>query len=387
MPYCVYCGQTKDEGFSDEHILPRAIGGNLLHNQLKIRVCQRCNNTLGMFVDGPFVKSWTISNHHASDALRYVDFDGNPGIQLCYMGISTEFSYGSKICEVWLGPTGDIVLHFHEPYPEQDNIPPMVGIPAYCRGRRGVVDPGFVITYLRSNNPVWIRPIPISIQETFEHSALYVGNMLNLPHGERFADIPDELRGLSCEIFERLHRGRDLTVDFRINTHYADRFLAKLSLAIGAHVLNESFLYSQSATLLRNDMWEGNQARRAMIPFRGTALLPPQDQLTRFLSWPGGHLLCLLPTRGVLALFSSFNEVQCSAVVISDEPDHWREQISADDGICFVFAPGLRRYVGPKRLSNLIAHKVEDGQVDLELADLEDEMQRHSALPPFVIED
>lgn len=48
---CPYCGE-ETEG-SDEHIIPRSLGGALRSFRV---CCQRCNNQLGEQVDGPFVK-------------------------------------------------------------------------------------------------------------------------------------------------------------------------------------------------------------------------------------------------------------------------------------------------------------------------------------------
>lgn len=53
---CLYCGNEKnEEDFSQEHVIPKALGGNLtpdnpftIHN-----VCRRCNSVAGAFIDGP----------------------------------------------------------------------------------------------------------------------------------------------------------------------------------------------------------------------------------------------------------------------------------------------------------------------------------------------
>src|SRR5262245_58765229 len=54
---CIYCGRLKPRSeFSLEHIWPDKAGGNLLpaaifHTE---KVCERCNNISGLYIDGPF---------------------------------------------------------------------------------------------------------------------------------------------------------------------------------------------------------------------------------------------------------------------------------------------------------------------------------------------
>jgi hypothetical protein len=56
---CPYCGKTKPtEEFTDEHVVPAAVGGNLMPtNPFLLRACRRCNTACGRHVDGPFIRS------------------------------------------------------------------------------------------------------------------------------------------------------------------------------------------------------------------------------------------------------------------------------------------------------------------------------------------
>lgn len=381
MAYCIYCGQEKRECLTKEHVVPRAVGGNLINNQLKIEVCGRCNSVLGMFVDAPFVKSWLTANNHALDALNYMDFCSGAVAPLAFMGLWSEYTYGAKQCELWLGPAGDPVLHFHEPYPSLDNVPPMVGVPSYCRGDRFAYDPGFVITHLRASNPVWMRAILLSVQDCFPGSSLHVGNAPT-PTGGRFTDIPDDLRPLAESILGRLQEARELQITATANAKYADRFLAKLALGIGKLTLNDTFPASRSASLLRKFMWTADPHARGSLPVRGPATLPPESQTAAVLNWEGAHTVCLRPCGGVLALYTSFYGKQSLMIAVSDEQEHWQGKIPRDNGIVFVIAPGLRRYVGPKLLSAIIAHRLHL-TTDDDLNHLENSISRHSQLPPF----
>jgi hypothetical protein len=58
--FCAYCGKDHDESvkFSDEHIVPYAIGGS---NQLVIRVCEDSNNRAGGSIDKPIIESFPVA--------------------------------------------------------------------------------------------------------------------------------------------------------------------------------------------------------------------------------------------------------------------------------------------------------------------------------------
>ena len=61
MMRCLYGNIEKPiEEFSDEHVIPQAIGGNIepINPFNLTEICQRCNRLCGLFVDGSFVRSW-----------------------------------------------------------------------------------------------------------------------------------------------------------------------------------------------------------------------------------------------------------------------------------------------------------------------------------------
>jgi len=70
---CVYCRLEKDlTEFSMEHIFPQSLGGALCGNLFKTnQVCKRCNNILGIFVDGAFIKSFFRTNDEAVAIRQY----------------------------------------------------------------------------------------------------------------------------------------------------------------------------------------------------------------------------------------------------------------------------------------------------------------------------
>ena len=87
---CSYCGRTKlIAEFNLEHIWPDALGGDALPPPwLTEKVCARCNELSGRFVDGEFIKSWFISHERSNAAREYLDWSQpeRNWLPLSYMG-------------------------------------------------------------------------------------------------------------------------------------------------------------------------------------------------------------------------------------------------------------------------------------------------------------
>lgn len=190
MTVCVYCNRDMPN-MAREHVIPQGIGGNLRPTNPFVldEVCSRCNSVAGTYIDGPFIRSWFTQNHRADNAKRYVRLETNPVFPLTYMGVLNGFAQDTRICEFWLGPTGDTIYHFHEPYPEEPDVGPMVGPPTFARPDD--VDPGFVFLFVRASNPVWHQTICMSVIDHFRGSALYLGNGAPV---EPFLPIPPHLQ-------------------------------------------------------------------------------------------------------------------------------------------------------------------------------------------------
>lgn len=120
MMRCLYCNIEKPiEEFSDEHVITQAIGGNIEPiDPFKLtEICQRCNRLCGLFVDGPFIRSWFTQSSRTSFVFKALKPGGSATLPLTYNGVLDDLACESRICELWIGSTGDTVYHFHEPYP------------------------------------------------------------------------------------------------------------------------------------------------------------------------------------------------------------------------------------------------------------------------------
>src|SRR5271166_3939355 len=163
---CLYCDRERED-MTGEHVIPRGIGGNLKEtNPFKLKeVCSECNNACGRYVDGPFIRSPFTHQGKATTAIRAFKPGITDSLPLNFMGWLEDLNFGSRICEFWLGPTGDRIYYFHEPYPFGPNSPAVVGRPTHLREDQ--VDPGFVFLFVRSNNPVWWPVIFNSVVQQF----------------------------------------------------------------------------------------------------------------------------------------------------------------------------------------------------------------------------
>lgn len=379
---CLYCKKEKTaEEFSQEHVLPRGIGGNLnTYNPFSINdVCSRCNNLSGLFIDGPFIKSWFINNSRADVAKRYCHLTPETILPLVYFGEIEALKQGDKICEFWLGPTGDTIYHFHVPYPEEMDVPPIVGLPptAYKKD----IDHGIVFLFIRSNNTKWLPTIIFSTLSNFKKSTIYLGNG-NKPEIERFEEIPKDLKELHKHLISiqgTTHQNR-----VQVGINFADRFLCKLALGIGSIILNPEFKKSQSADLLRQGMWTKSRTDREQLPIKGTGPLGSKEimsDLDHYFKWTGGHTFVVMKAQSQLALYSNFYEANSSVILISNEPQHWEGKIG--EGLVFVVAPTLSKAVGPIDIAEFIAHRIDSPIAYNLLQDLEAEMIKFSELPPF----
>jgi len=335
----------------------------------------------GVYIDGPFIKSWLTQNNRALNAKKCLNLKERCVLPLSYLGVSDDLNYEEKICELWLGPTGDTIYHFHRAYPTDAHSSPMVGRPTYLRQED--IDPGFVFLFIRSNNPEWHPAIVYSVIEHFSWSTLYLGNGPT-PRGVPFSDIPPRLNHL-LKVLKSM-QGKHHKVSLVVGVDYGNRFLAKVALGIGSILLRDSYNTSHLANLLRQFMWATSRKARSSVLIRGTGFLGKHSEnLGEYLAWPGGHSVIILNIDNSLYLTTCFHEVQTATICISSEPVHWQGIID-DAGVIYVISPGLQKYVGPKDLPTYLAHKTEGDFSDPDLKALEDEMAEFRHPPPFDIQ-
>ena len=385
MPKCVYCNKFKDDSeMSKEHVIPRSLGGNLTPTNLfLLDVCGRCNTLCGLYIDAPFIKNWLNQNARANNALQYIDLSKRPTVPLNYMGTLNGLQFRDKICELWLGPSGDSIYHFHTPYPDEPDKPRTIGPPPNIKAEQ--IDSGFVFLFVRATNPIWHPTIVFSTKSQFKEATLYLGNGPR-PDNDLFDEIPAELYTLHDELKSLC--GQEHSADFSLTIDYGDRFLSKIALGFGTLFLDESFQDSESANKLRQYMWTKRREDRRNLGIHGSSFFSEHvERLRQILKWPSGHVIHMMSTGDKLALYISIFEYQAAIIEISSDFKHW-ENIVDDDGMLFIISPSLQKYVGPIGFSDLVAHNNDPNRKHPDLVDLENIMNNNKmTLPPFDIQE
>lgn len=384
MKRCLYCYKLKDESeFSKEHVIPQSIGGTfnkpdnpfVLHN-----VCERCNNVLGIYVDAPFTKSTLINMYRHQVAYEWVNPEKNKSIPLAYMGYNQQISYKDYICENYLGPTGDTIYHFHKQYPEEEVMTGVVGIPPTAKRKNP--DKGFAFLFITSNNPIWLPTIILSFVDALKDSIHYLGNgpTPQINKGN-FTDIPKKLNELHDELLkiQNTHHEQRLSLDILGE----QRFMAKLGLSIGAALLNNNFIDSEDADLLRNFMREKDPEERKKIPIKGNGILGGKwNLMEKILSWKYGHTILLKEINGVLVFFIQYYGSLNTLIQISTDRSHWKGKIKKD-GTIYVLIPEKQSFVGPLGFTQFLEHTQKITPIK-ELHSIEEEIQNYTC-PPFKV--
>lgn len=381
LSYCIYCGLFKNSGeFSKEHVFPQAIGGNLEPtNPFTTKaVWRQCNSRVGQYVDGPFIKSWLLSGMRAGNAIKYCSLEGNSILPLRCMGQLQIDSGIDKVCDFWMGPANDLIYHFHDPYPSEPNVPPIVGPPTnYFHGS---FDPGFALVFINASNPVWHRPILSSISKQFPKSELYAVNT-NLQGYKNYRTLPSSLEQLKNYIKANyLNREHKLNIGIGIN--FESRFLCKLALGIGYIKFGEEYAQSEYADLLRTALWTPSLVERQKIPLRGTKLNSSNAQtISRTIKYDAGHSLALMKAGNDSVIFVSFFGQTTATIVVSDDA-RFSQQIAPDH--VYTLCPALRRCSGPIDLHDYLAHRLNE-QSHPELTKMDNDLSIKVNKPPFMI--
>ena len=375
---CLYCNKEKGiSEFSEEHVIPQAIGGNLSPtNPFKTSdVCRRCNNTCGSFVDAAFIKNWFTQFSISEVALKRTGFSQKAVFPLNYLGPAPELEFEGQVCELWLGPTGDLIYHFHKPYPEVKNMPIIVGPAPVVREES---DAGFAFIFVAASNSEWWVPVLRSFASQFIKSECYLGN--GPCPGKPFLDVPERLLGLQAKLSEM--RSEEHHAQLVLSLGYETRFLAKVALGIGHLFLDKAFSASEAADLLRSMLWATTTEERENIPVRGRGAFSLNNHpLAQVFKWSYGHVVALIPSPAGICLYLSIYDQPTGAFLISKEKAHWKPSIP-EEGVVYLISPVLCKFIGPLSIPSFIAHRNGE-QSSVALKALEDEIEHLPEWPPF----
>lgn len=387
---CAYCSRSEEDllalgykyKFSKEHILPRSLVGSLENNIFTLpNVCGVCNNLAGSFIDAPAVRSWLMHMNKALYDRDHAIITPEAILPLVYIGESTVNKFKDKVCDMWIGPTGDSIYHFHSPYPEKPGYPSVVGIPPYANKKD--VDKGFAFLFVVSNNPEWHHTIFWSFIKKFQGGTLYLGNG-NRPPGNVFSEIPKELE----ELQKTLSANEVQNVSNFITPNSENRFLAKVAIGIGTKFLGETFVKSESAANLRKYMWAKSDEERDGVKLHGTNFYNPgkklETEMVEYFGWEVGHLIAIVNMYEYVSItITLFNKISASVRIEKSDVSDYDDVLGR--GICIAVAPAVKKVVGPFNYFSFVKHKMFHTPI-MELHDIERELKgRREKRPPVHI--
>jgi hypothetical protein len=343
----VYCGKRKASSeLTLEHIVPQRLGGALCSDLFKSRrVCERCNNLCGLFVDGAFLKNWFATNFHAESARCYVNLEAGSVLPLIYLGELRANPLGTQdAVDLWLSPTGDQVFHVHPPHDER--------YAAYAGGDpiRFSREPGAAILFSRTSNQAWLKTSLLSFAAHFHRARRVLANVGLQSDQDRalIGGVPREPDRVWIDALQRLGDSA-IPVRFSVQQGFEQRFLAKLALGIGHNLLGDPFLGSPFAQRLRQALWERDFLTRARLAIPWTSFWESDEALRRVIGWPGATTIVLHPVPPFLVLSLSVFDRTPLHVAISDDPGIWAQPSPVEVGefgSAFVLIPQRRYFSG-----------------------------------------
>lgn len=380
---CIYCQKEKPlEQFSLEHILPEGLVGTNAPELFKTdNVCRDCNSTCGLFVDGPFLKNWFIKNGHALDALYYYEFEKKGPLPLVYMGrlaaLETDLD---EVCEVWLGPCGESIYHFHKKSEERFS--------AYAGGNPIELkkDGGKAFIFFTSINPDWLIIALNSFLKHFANAQRYTGtgfadkNILNCYfHSASVVENEIIKRIWDFKANNSFQKG-----ELSIQLTFELRFLAKVALAIGANIFGNDYLGLPYALELKKALWTKKPKDFDQINILGAGFFGKRDEhLNGILGWEGAIVIHIQAVGKFLGLTLNIYGSHSLSIAITNELDRNEKDYSRlYEGEIYIAIPILNIVKGAIPLPQYIAHKQHNDYVHPELKQLELLKRDISKLPP-----
>lgn len=363
---CPYCGKFVPKAeLTDEHVWPDMFGGRLAGRDFVIPVCKRCNSTCGLFVDGAFGKSFLTSARVGAASRQYLDLELGTPIPLAYMGrVQGLDPTPYTAAELWISPCSSRVLHVH------DNVDDKFMAFAGGNPIRRRKQPGAAIFLNAADDERWARLGLRSFSKKFERAARFVQG-IRLPDDD--ADYVERFKaafGGPCDdVHERIavryleidRPGQPVRLNVTIPLDFDQRFMAKVALGLGYKFLGEAYLASSWAKLLRETLWAKTLAAQERLrPVGFGEFGKKNEELARYLEWPGGIQISVMPVGRFLALY--FNLYGAAyEVVISDDPYVWNRNAELGEGRAWVLIPQRDFCEGGIAISTLLAHRLGKG--------------------------
>jgi HNH endonuclease len=283
--YCVYCNEDHNpaETFSDEHIIPEALGGS---KSFAIRVCETINNTFGNEVDKPFISMFPVNadrfflNLPSHRGMPTVDFSGITVIDGKERHITSTVKDGKKVLRLTKAVTE--TTHESDRHLVTISADPQEARKILLGRLESAIKQGKAMTH-QVGTPV----TPASIDRYIAQHSVTV----NQP---------------------------SILIKLQLNGVEAVRFFCKVALAIGFKIAEESFgrfaVADKLRTVIRSENVEDLPMPGAFWPFY------KNPEAFNFFSVPDTHVLAVLPDEPHVLAISLFGG-SYTALVPLHEPE------------------------------------------------------------------
>ncbi len=343
MLECILCEKQKPiDKFSREHIFPDSLLRNIQDNFLITNeVCKDCNSNSGLFIDSPVIKYWFI-NQYKFDALKlYGDLKKPEIIPFIFLGEIQNYTFKEYICDKWLGPGNDEVYHFRKPFSKIEFLEEVQGLHPIRKIRKE--DEGIAVLLLKTNNLKWHSCLIKSFKKQFKSSKKHIikGKI----------NIRTDFKYPPKDIIKSLSKLGKFKAQMKITKDTGTRFLSKMAIEIGFKYLDDSFLKSKQANLLKRTYKERNIKEREKLKINSTGIVetkkyfgPEYDGI----SIENVHTIALLVQGDKLFLYVNFYGKAPATIQITDNKKHWDGKF--EKGLVIFIAPFLNKIYEPVKL-------------------------------------
>ena len=356
---CIYCLQDKDPSeFSLEHIIPQSCGGINLpkHIFTTDRVCQRCNNLCGLFVDSGFLKSHLVTN--AKSALQEEWYrKGLSTIPLPhYMGKMKALSTHKQVCDFWLLSYGSRVYHY---YPDEEKFRTQAGGNPINK-RKGRAKAFLVFSENVGENEERAHLNLASFINFFSPADLYG---VNIECHDRNGETLIRRAYESQEEYDNLMNSMDNIECSTVSTldiNISNRFYSKIALCIGYNIYGESFLEFSYTRELSNSLWY--RPWKPTPKTLGSDFILGQDRdlvMELTMNWQYGNAVTISPYgKGLLLALSFFGKLATViALTVGYKALSPRIHIP-HEGLSFLWTMDGKHIFGPYSFAKYVVHRL-----------------------------
>jgi hypothetical protein len=305
---------------------------------------------------GASLKSWFQNNSDAVAARAFLNVEAGGIFALVYLGsIQSSIMPDEVACELWLGPDGERIFHFHR----EDDLRYSTYAGGNPRDRKGP-DPGRAYLFLRTHNIPWNKLAIRSFAAYFRKAERYAGNFALSGQHPDIAGLLSPANKIPADDLALLHdvvEGRP-SIKETIEVGFEERFLAKLALGLGFNLFSYPFLEKSYAVQLRNMLWARDPSEGVEI--RGTGYFSERDDIMDpMVSYRGAYVLLMQDLGDTFALSVYTPGGRGLHVSIADQPELWQDACydTYRTGLVFIVVPQLSRFIGGVSLPNYLAHK------------------------------